>query len=471
MSQVNVVGSSLSTPLMDMLNADNIAPGTETSYQLCKEIYLYHPLGAKMVDHPVSIAQSLPRKIAVPDAPEDRVIEAFCREWKALDADSHIANTMTQGRIYGIGALAYGAVNVPTTDAIDPFDLAKLTLYFNVLDPLNTAGSLVLNQDPNAPDFQKVASVSVSGQPYHRSRVAVAMNEKPIYIAYTNSAFGYVGRSVFQRALFPLKSFIQSMITDDLVTLKSGLIVAKMKAPGSIVSNIMQQAMAWKRNLIKEGQTGNVLNIELTEEITTLDMNNVNTAMEVSRANILKNIATAADMPAVLLNSETFAEGFGEGTEDAKQVVRYIDGVRKHMQPLYDFFDKIVRHRAWSPAFYETIQADFPEYKNVPYETAFYQWSNCFEATWPSLLIEPESEKVKTDDVKLKAIIATLEVLLQELDPENKARLINWACDNINSNKTMFTNPLEFDRDDLLNYVPPAPPASESEPKPFSSEA
>lgn len=470
MSQVNVVGSSLSTPLMDMLNADNIAPGTETSYQLCKEIYLYHPLGAKMVDHPVSIAQSLPRKIAVPDAPEDRVIEAFCREWKALDADANIANVMTQSRTYGIGALAYGAVDVPTTDAISPWDLAKLTLYFNVLDPLNTAGSLVLNQDPNAPDFQKVASVSVGGQPYHRSRVAVAMNEKPIYIAYSNSAFGYVGRSVFQRALFPLKSFIQSMITDDLVTLKAGLIVAKMKAPGSIVSNIMQQAMAWKRNLIKEGQTGNVLNIELTEEISTLDMNNVNTAMEVSRANILKNIATAADMPAVLLNSETFAEGFGEGTEDAKQVVRYIDGVRKHMQPLYDFFDKIVQHRAWSPAFYATIQADFPEYKNVPYETAFYQWSNCFEATWPSLLIEPESEKVKTDDVKLKAIIATLEVLLDQLDPVNKASLINWACDNINSNKTMFTNPLEFNLDDLLNYVPPEPPAA-TEPKPFSSEA
>jgi len=33
---------------------------------------------------------------------------------------------------------------------------------------------------------------------------------------YTQAAFGFVGRSVYQRPLYPLKSFVQTMITDDL---------------------------------------------------------------------------------------------------------------------------------------------------------------------------------------------------------------------------------------------------------------
>ena len=75
-----------------------------------------------------------------------------------------------------------------------------------------------------------------------------------------------------------------------------------------------------------------------------------------ARKNILENIALSSDMPAKLLNNETFAEGFGEGTEDAKVVAQYIDRIRTKMQPLYDFFDRIVMYRAWNPDFYKTMK-------------------------------------------------------------------------------------------------------------------
>src|SRR6185503_5172640 len=135
-------------------------------------------------------------------------------------------------------------------------------------------GSLVLNQDPNSPDFQKHAAIAVAGQPYHRSRSVTLMNEKPIYISYTTSGFGFVGRSVYQRALFPLKSFIQTMITDDMVTRKAGLLVAKMKQPGSIADNLMAKALGIKRNLLKEASMNNVINIGPDDAIETLDMQN-----------------------------------------------------------------------------------------------------------------------------------------------------------------------------------------------------
>jgi hypothetical protein len=300
--------------------------------------------------------------------------------------------------------------------AINPEDLAGLKLYFSVFDPLNTAGSLVLNQDPNAPDFQKSDGIAVSGTAYHRSRSCVILNEEPIYIAYTQSAFGFVGRSVYQRALFPLKSFIQSMITAD-----------------------------------------NVISVTIDESIETLNMTNTDTAMTTARKNILENIASAADMPAHMLNNETFAEGFGEGTEDAKAQAQYVNGIREDMQPLYDFFDRIVQYRAWNPEFYATVQAEFKDYANTEYTTAFMDWKNSFKAVWPSLLIEPESERSKTEKVKLDAIIGIVDSLSATMDPDNKALLFKWAADNFNEQKMLFKAPLILDWDALAAYEPPAP--------------
>lgn len=468
-STITISGSSAGSSLESLLMCDELVPGAELSYQLAKTIYEYHPLGGKMADKPIQMAMSRDRKISIPGSPEKMVREAFEKEWKDLGCDKHIFNTKRLSRIYGVASIIYGAEGVPTDRPIDPKSLPDLSIYFNVLDPLNTAGSLVLNQDPNAPDFLKHAAITVAGQPYHRSRACVIMNEDPIYIGYTNSAFGYVGRSTYQRALFPMKTFIQSMITDDMVTRKAGLLVAKMKGAGSVVDNIMTKMAGFKRQLLKEAQTGNVLNIDIAEAIETLDMNNAATAMTTARTNAIENIASAASMPSKILLSESLAEGFGEGTEDAKDIVRYIEGVRKEMDPLYEFFDPIVQRRAWNQEFYKRVQAEFPAYKEIPYIQAYYSWVNAFSAVWPSLLEEPESEKVKTDDVKFKAVIALIEALGPKLDPENNAVLIGWAADTFNEQKTLFPHPLIIDMDALREYVPPAPPPEPSEPKPFSA--
>jgi hypothetical protein len=473
MATIQFNGSNIGNPLWDIMACDQILPGSDPSYQMCKVIYQYHTLGKKLADTPIDMAQFKPRIITCPDSPEEKVVEAFKREWDKIGADGHIADTMGWSRVYGIASIAMLVDGWVSTKPMDFKGLAKADISFNVYDPLNTSGSLVLNQNPNDLDFQKVRSISVSGVPYHRSRTVTILNEKPIYIGYTTSAFGYVGRSVYQRPLYPLKSFIQTMVTDDLVSLKAGVIVAKMKQPGSVVDQAMAFLAGLKRNFVKEAVTGNVIGITPDEDIETLNMQNVNTAMSESRKNILENIASGADMPAKILNAETFAEGFGEGTEDAKYVARYIDKVRVQMQPLYAFFDRIVMHRAWNQEFYATIQNLFPkEYGKTSYEEAFYKWQNSFSAIWPSLLTEPESELVKKDDVQLKAIIAILEVLIPEIDPDNKAVLIQWAADNINDLKKLFSAPLVMDYQAIADYEPPQQAAlgQEKPEAPFSSK-
>ena len=453
-SGVSFEGSTIGSPLTKILMADNVEIGSSASYELCKLIYSYHPIGAKLVDTPVELAQSQGRNINVPGPAEDRVRKAFIDEWKKLGADRIIANCVRLARIYGISSIA--TVVLDDNDPSKPLDFATLAqkrMTFNVYDPLNTAGSLVLNQNPNEPGFLKPVSIRVQGQPYHTTRTVIYQNEDPIYLDYTTSAWGYVGRSIYQRTLFPLKSFLQSMITDDLVTKKAGVIVAKLKPPGSVINEVMQRVSGIKRQLLKEAIVGSVMNISIEEDIESLDLANIDTSARSARKNILENIAAGAGMPAKLVNSETLAVAFAEGEEDAKAIARFIDKLRETMQPLYDYFNRIVQYRAWNTEFYATIQADVKEYKGKSYNEAFTDWTNHFIAVWPSLLTEPESEKIKVSNVKLRSIVAMLETLLPMTDPDSMADLLQWAQDNFNDLKILFPTPLMLDTKKMAKYA------------------
>ncbi|HDZ0565349.1 TPA: DUF1073 domain-containing protein [Klebsiella quasipneumoniae] len=464
MNEDDIAIGSCSPELITLLDSDDIQPGMSAGYQTCKTIYLFHPLGGKMVDRPIKMAMNESRTVHISQAYgiEQRLRDAFEREWKALGADKHIANAARISRIYGVSAIAMLVDNQEPSSAVDYRTLYKHNVTFNILDPLNTAGSIVLNQDPNAQDFQKVDGIRVAGKPYHKSRCVVQQNEDPIYLAYNSAAFGFTGRSVYQRALFPLKSFIQTMRTDDMVSVKGGLLVTKIQGPSSVVNNMMQKLSGIKRMMLKRGKTGEVLQIGANDSIESIDLSNLEKPLDSSRNHILENIAAAADMPAIILNSETFAQGFGEGTEDARSVAVYIDNIREWLEPLYDYFIRICQYRAWSIEFFNSLRADFPELKNT-YSLYFSSWINNFEYRWPSSLKEPESEKVKVDEIRFKAIVSMLEVLLPQvnMDDENRALLIEWAQTNANANESLFPQRLDLDIDSLKVNRPQQPQGEE----------
>jgi hypothetical protein len=448
--------SSPGSQLVSLLLCDQIIPGSPVGYETAKIIYSYHPLGAKLAEAPINMAQSQERQITIPGGPEERLIQAFKREWQRLGvigADQLIKNTMVMSRVYGISSLVAGERGQNPANPMDLKRLASAELYFNVLDPLNTAGSLVLNQDPNAPDFQKPRQLRVAGQDWHSSRACVMMNEQPVYIEFTTSAFGFVGRSVYQRALYPLKTFVQSMVTDDTVMKKIALLIWKAKSPSSAISQRIMNIFGWKRGNLQSGTTGQVLQIGEDEDIQSLNFQNLEGAGKLTRENVLKNIAMAAGMPARLVDQETMASGLSDGTEDAKQIARYIDRVRLEMQPLYAFCDEIVQRRAWSEEFYAALQGDIKDYRKIPYETAFYQWKNSFQATWPNLLVEPDSKLAEVEKVKFESATALTEVMTPFLDPDNLAKMLDWVAEQTGERKQLFPTPLVLDLPALEKHL------------------
>lgn len=454
MGTLTIMGSGCGSALNEILGADDIVPGSEPSYQMCRTIYLHHPLGAKVVEMPVKMAQSQERIITIEGSPENEVREQFLKMRKEIRADYYIRGVAYTARIYGVGTLICGTVDQAPDEALDLAKLSTQEIYLSTMDALNTAGSIVLDQNPNSPTFQRVSDITVSGVRYHRSRSCVLFNEQPVYISYTSSAFGFSGRSVYQRALYPLKSFIQTMITDDMVSQKAGLLVAFIKGAGSIVNKMMQAAANIKRFLLKEAAVGNVLSVGDEDRIESIDLQNIDKAMITARGNIIKNIATAVPMPAQIIEQESFAEGFGEGTEDTKNIVRFVQEVRDEIQPLYDFTDNICMYKAWTPEFIATVRTNNPGlYDDKTDAQVFYEWKNAFRARWPSLLEGTDEEKSKMEKVKLEGLVSVCEIILSKADPENVARAMQWLQDNCNEFKHMFPIGLDLDIEALSEFV------------------
>ncbi len=441
------------SPLAQMLLCSAIVPGSDLGYQLAKTIYSYHPLGAVLADEPITLAQSQERIISIPVLGEKRMVEQYQATWKAVGkvgATVTLHNLASLSRVYGITSLGVGEQGKELSSPLDLNKIATEDLFFNVLDPLNTSGSLVLNQDPNSPEYLKPSGpITVNGKLWHPSRLFPKMNEQPIFIEWSNTAFGFVGRSVYQRALYPMKSFLQSLITDQMVVQKAGLLIYNAESPGSAIDNLMLKIAGWKRQQIKSGVGGQVAQIGIEEKIETLNMQNLDGAFGMARTNILKNIAAAAGMPASIVTKETLAEGFGEGSEDAKEKARYINYIREDMAPAYAFMDRIVQRKAWTEDFYESLKVDYPELP--PFERWLHEAMRAFSAEWPNYLIEPDSEKSKNDDVKMKSAIAVAEVILPAAsDPTNKAAVLMWLAENVNNSENLFASKLVLDEDAMI---------------------
>ncbi len=456
---LNIGGASVQSELMQILEQDAIDPGSKPGYQACKTIYSTHPLGARMVDKPIQLAMSQEREIEVPGGPTEILVKAFRKEWNrigAIGADNIIFRAVQLSLIYGVSTLFVNALKKDgkPEPSEQPFDFDKLweqDLYFNIYDPLNTAGSLVLNQDPFAVDFMHPKQVSVGSMVLSNTKSIVLMHEQPIWIEWSDSAFGFVGRSVYQRPFYPLKSFIVSMIADQMIQDKLGLLVWKAKSPGAVVDMVARAFKAMQRSAIRGARTNNVLTIGESEDLASLDLEHVATAGEYSRRNIIKNIATGSGMPAQLLSQESLAEGFGEGSEDAKQIAVFIDEMRREMNPIYAFMDKLVQYRAWNPVFYEDIQRRYPQdYGSLSYKAAFHKWSDSFVAKWPNLLTEPDSEKSKASQAKVDSATKLAQAILAaNPGAKTKAAVCEWLASVVSEEDDFYSTPLLIEAEDV----------------------
>src|SRR6202044_1223505 len=119
-----------------------------------------------------------------------------------------------------------------------------------------------------------------------------------------DSGYGYTGRSVYHAALFDLGTYLDTMHANCLISQKSGVLVAKIKTMGAAVTGAAQQLSGFKRNLLKEARTYNVVQVGSEDEVESLNLMHSVEANNGSKESILDSIAAAVGMPAIILKSE-----------------------------------------------------------------------------------------------------------------------------------------------------------------------
>lgn len=129
--------SGLSSQLSKILDSEEIQPGTDVGYELCKLLWQYHPLGGKLVEKPISMAMCKQRQYSVDTDPDERVVRRFQEVWERMEVNEKIKNFFFVSRCYGAAAIGVGTTSVSCKDELPGFGLTEDDVYINVWDPLN----------------------------------------------------------------------------------------------------------------------------------------------------------------------------------------------------------------------------------------------------------------------------------------------------------------------------------------------
>ncbi|WP_342656836.1 DUF1073 domain-containing protein [Pantoea sp. RSPAM1] len=452
------INTNLSSELMQILDSEAIKPGTDVGYNTCKLLWQFHPLGGKLVEKPINMAMCKPRSYNVETDPDERVVRQFREVWERMGLNEKIKNLFYVSRCYGAAAIGVGTDGVTCKDPLPTFGLREEDVYINVWDPLNAAGSMVTNQNPNSRFFQQAnATLKIASKNWHPSRTRKIFNGTPIYLEYQNSTFGFTGRSVFQRVLYPMKSYIGTMVANNLVAKKAGVLVAKTEQNGSVASGIMAAATGKKRENVKISENEGVLSIGTKDDIESLNLQNIDKALSTARDNIISDISAGSDVPAILIKEEAFSNGFGEGKEDSKAISQYVDGVRQLIEPVMDYFERLVRYIAWNEDFYTSLKNDYPDIITEDYQTTFRMWEREFDAGWQELVEESPDKRRESDSKVVQQAGVLFSIMAPQLDPENRAMAAEWLASVTNATETYGDSPMIIDKEALSKYQPPPP--------------
>lgn len=256
-----------------------------------------------------------------------------------------------------------------------------------------------------------------------------------------------------------LAAFLVSMEVDALVLKKSGVLVAKTKPVGAAANRMSMWWQRKKASDVKRSLNGNVLAIETDEDISTLNMANTADAMTTARNNVISNIATALDAPAVILQNDVLTNGFGEGKEDSKVIAQFVERYRNEIEHIFEFMIPRIQELAWTEEWYASFVMANPAYASISFQSATNYWRNNFEYVWPNYLTEPDSEKRKGEKDTFDSYMALFEKLQAGMKNPEKRRALAQAMVDLTQSDDLQTLlpvpiPIEFEEEDFAEPAP-----------------
>lgn len=430
-------------------------------HNTARQIQMSHPLASRLCRYGISMAISTGFKYHFPNAPQE-AIDRFVKAQNDFSVDNKIVQLHMLKKVYGVASLVVGQIG---KDTITPLDYRALSegsdnkLFFNVLEPLITAGSLVGSLDPNSSKFLNPTIVTANGRRYHSSRCFVAQNEEEQaeWLEYQSTGYGFLARSVFYRSFPLLKQYLRLKIAEVKLATKLAVLVIKTENTGNVLDRFME-----KINIIKKAKVTNAnvfedLIIGREDDVKSMDLKDAQGMLEELRKNCLIDIATSAgNMPASLLRNESLAAGSGDGTHDKEKEDLYFIETQKSMKESYAFVDDIVMRAVWTRGFVEWLKATQPRYAKYSYEFLIQYWSQGYVREFLPPFAESPLELMQQAEKKqglMNSLVGALgQLAMLPIGPQNKSAVADWLANNLNDMQ-ILPNDLELDIDEIIQEM------------------
>lgn len=434
---------------------NTILEATKLTHDIAKLIYKSHPLANRLCRYPISMAISRGFEFKIPNAPQE-AIDEFTNGLNEFQLDTRIVQLHTLKKVFGVSSVIAGQSGRDTGDYLD-FDLMansdKNDIYFNVLEPLITAGSIVSSLDPNSGKFLNPTRVSAQGKYYHSSRCRVTQNEEEQadWLDYEATGFGFLARSAFYRAFPLLQIFLLIKLAEIKLTHKLGVLVIHHENPGNAITQQMEGVNLLKRAMIKMADVNNDILMGREDAVEAINLTNAQEVLTTLRDACLTDIATAAgNMPASLLRNESLAQGNGDGTHDKEKEDLYFVETQKSLAATYKWADEIVQRAVWTREFVARVQENHSELQGKSYGYIIRLWQSGYERVFNPPSVPSEQEKAQTATTIVKAMADFVAAInsAAKLGQENSSRVAMWMANNINDLK-LLPNDLELDPDDI----------------------
>ncbi|CAI3957934.1 DUF1073 domain [Commensalibacter communis] len=432
------------------------------SYELCKILYVYHPLGKRLIEIPVNLSLNKKRIIKLQNDYSAELIDQFEKKWQELKITQNIKRLAITSRLYGIGALFLKIKGIKDTELLDKNQkLENYEIHPVVYDAMNIAGTASNNHNIDSIDFLQLSEIVRGGEALAKDRSCILSNGDPIYIEYIESAYGYGGRSIFQNCFDLMYSYLSIIHADNAVAKKVATLIIKLNQVGS-ANRVQEGASAQKRQMLATAGNGDVVSMAVGEEAETLSMMNVDQALDTARRHIIEDIANAVDLPVILLNGQKFSGGFGEGTEDAKNIAQHVDAIREWLEPVFNFCDDFVMDLAWNFDFIDALNNEnsqfydktlLPEEKQKKYNIFIQELKATFSYEFPSFLTETQSQIIESDNKKLMSIMEVFKNTYPLVDVDTKVKLICWVLDSVNELKGISDIKIDYDPEKIMGNI------------------
>lgn len=376
----------------------------DLTYTECRDIYRYWPLGKRIANALPTFAMSAQRAFIVKEAPSE-VNEKLFEVASELEIDLMVKRCAVYARIYGLASI-FAASTSKSLEALTYKEIQENDIIFNVLDPLSMGGSIQVDNNPLSPTFGKPSQFIVQGREVNPARVCIIYNDNPLYLKFNPSSFSFSGPSIYQNMILLIRSWNRCVIAMQRLATKAAAMVKTTKESANItgfniraVQHNLELIRAMENDgiaSIRQGDTLEFFALTGVQEIDSI-INQINTGL----------MMALSDTPSGILLDKNLSTGLSDGSEDMKAILMAVEAFRLAvLKPLYNFTDKYLCYKAFSPEFISNMKEDYPDlYRDMKEKDILETWMRNYSFEWGELYPQSENEKADTQSKVLDNLL------------------------------------------------------------------